>query len=91
MASVLLQVITSFHTNNSEKNLLVSANRYEKDIVSKEHCIVHHVDKLCFFPNCTYQVILRGVFKELLKNLETFFSNYLPGIWVLDESDVFFI
>ena len=53
MAAVMLQVIPSFHTNFSKNSLFVSANTYEKYILSKEYCIARHVDKMCFLPNCT--------------------------------------
>ena len=72
MAAVMLQVIPSFHTNFQKNRLFISANTYEKYIVSKEYCIARHDDKMCFLPNCRYQTILIGYIKELLKFLDAF-------------------
>ena len=69
MAAVLLQVILSFHTNYLKNSLFISANTYEKYIVSKD-------DKMCFLPNCRYHIILIGNIKELLKKLDAFCFNY---------------
>ena len=52
MADVMLQVIPSFQTIFSEKSLSISANTYEKYIVSKKYCIARHDDKMCCLPNC---------------------------------------
>ena len=49
---------------------------YEKYIVSKEYCIAHHDDKMCFLPNCRYHINLLGNIKELLQKLDAFCSNY---------------
>ena len=76
MAAVMLQVTPSFYTNYSKNRLLISANTYEKHIVSKEYCIARHNDKMCFLPNCRYHIILTGNIKELLQNLESFCFNY---------------
>ena len=65
MAAVLLQVFPSFHTNYSKNSLFSSANTYEKYIVSKEHCISRRDDKMCFLPNCSYNIILLGHVDEL--------------------------
>ena len=67
MAAVMLQVIPSFYKNCSKNRLFISANTYEKFIVSKENCIDLHNDKMCFLPNCRYHNILIGDFKELLQ------------------------
>ena len=45
MAAAMLQVIPSFYTTYPINSLFVSANTYEKDIVSKEYCIAGHNDK----------------------------------------------
>ena len=76
MAAVMLQVIPSFYTNYSKNSLFISANTYEKFIVSKEYCIAGHDDKLCFLPNCRYHNILIGNIKELLQKLNAFCFNY---------------
>ena len=75
MASVMLQVIPSISTNYSKNSLFISADTYEKYIVSKEYCTARH-DKTCFLPNCSYHVILIGNIKELLQNLDAFCFNY---------------
>ena len=54
----------------------MSANTYEKDIVSKEHCIARHNDKVCFVPNCRYHIILIGNINDLLQKLDVFYWNY---------------
>ena len=76
MAAVMLQVIPSFYTIYSKNSLFLSANTYEKYIVSKEHCIAGHDDKMCFLPNCRYHIILIGNIKELLQKLDAFCFNY---------------
>ena len=76
MAAVMLQVIPSFYTNYSQNSLFISAKTYEKYIVSKEYCITHHDDKMCFLPNCRYHINLLGNIKELLQKLDAFCSNY---------------
>ena len=76
MAAVMLQVIPSFYTNYSKNSLFISANTYEKYIVSKEYCIARHNDKMCFLPNCIYHIILIGNIKELLQKLDAFCFNY---------------
>ena len=76
MAAVMLQVIPSFSTSYSENSLFISANTYEKYIVSEEYCIAGHDDKMCFLPNCRYHIILIGNIKELLQKLDAFCFNY---------------
>ena len=76
MAAVILQEIPSFHTNYSKNSLFISANNYEKFIVSKEYCIARHNDKMCFLPNCRYHIILKGNIKDLLQKLDAFCFNY---------------
>ena len=76
MAAVMLQVFPSFYTKYSKNSLFISANTYEKFIVSKEYCIARHDDKMCFLPNCRYHNILIGNTKELLKSLDAFCFNY---------------
>ena len=76
MAAVMLQVIPSFYTSHSKNSLFISANTYEKYIVSKEYCIAGHDDKMCFLPNCRYHIILLGNIKELLQKLDAFCFNY---------------
>ena len=67
----MLQVIPSFNTNHSKNSLFISANTFEKYIVSEEYCLARHVDKMCFLPNCRYHII-----KELLQKLDAFCFNY---------------
>ena len=76
MAAVMLQVVPSFYTNYSKNSLFVSANTYEKYIVSKEYSIASHDDMMCFLPNCRYHIILIGNIKELQQKLDTFCFNY---------------
>ena len=76
MAAVMLQVIPGFYTIYSKDSLFISANTYEKFIVSKKYCIAGHDDKMCFLPNCRYHIILIGNIKELLQKLDAFCFNY---------------
>ena len=76
MVAVMLQVIPSFYTNYSKNRLLITANTYEKFIVSKEYCIACHDGKMCFLPNCRYHIILIGNIKDLLQKLDAFCFNY---------------
>ena len=76
MAAVMLQVFPSFYTNYSKNSLFVSANIYEKYIVSKEYRIARHNDKLSFLPNCRFYIILIGNIKDLLQKLDSFCFNY---------------
>ena len=72
----MLQVIYIFYTICPKNYLFVSANTYEKHIVKKENCIVHHDVKMCFFPNFRYHILLKGDIKDLLQKLEAFCFNY---------------
>ena len=76
MAAVMIQVIPSFYTIYSKNSPFISANTYEKYIVSKEYSIAHHDDNMCFLPNCRYHIILIGNIKELLQKLDAFCFNY---------------
>ena len=72
----MLQVIPSFYTNYSNNSLFISANTYEKFIVTKEYCIARHDDKMCFLPNCRYHITLIGNTKELLQKSDAFCFNH---------------
>ena len=76
MAAVMLPVIPDFCTNYSKNSLFLSANTYEKFIVSKEYCIAGHDDKMFFLPNCRYHIILIGNINELLQKLDASCFNY---------------
>ena len=69
-------MIPSFYTSYSKNSLFISANTYEKYILSKEYCIVRHDDKMCFLPNCRYHIILIGNIKDFLQKLDAFCFNY---------------
>ena len=75
---VMLQVIPNCSTNYLKNSIFISANTYEMFIVSKEYCIARHDDKMCFLPNCRYNIILIGNIKELLQKLAAFCFNYQP-------------
>ena len=72
----MLQVIPSFYTNYSKYRLFISANTYEKYILSKEYCIARHDDKMCFLPNCRYHIILLANIKDLRQKLDAFCFIY---------------
>ena len=76
MAAVMLQIIPGFYTKYSKNSLFISANTYEKFIVTKEYCIAGHDDKMCLLLNCRYHIILIGNIKELLQKLDAFCFNY---------------
>ena len=76
MAATRLQTIPSFYAKISEKSLFISATTYEKYIVCKDYCIVHHNEKTCFLPACKNHIVLLGNLQELLKKLDTFCFNY---------------
>ena len=76
MAVVLLHVIPSFYTKYSRNSLFVSANTYEKYIVSKENCTARHVDRICFLLNCRSHKKLIGNEKELLQEFDAFCFKY---------------
>ena len=71
----MLQVTPSFDTNYSKNSLFISANIYQNYIVSKEYCIAHHDDRMCFLPNCSYHILLICNNKELLQKLDAFCFN----------------
>ena len=72
MAAVMLQVIPSVFTNYSTYSLLISANTYKKDIVSKEYCIARHDDKMCFVPICRYH--------NILATLKSYYRNWMHSV-----------
>ena len=76
MAAVMLQVIPSLYTSYSKNSLFISANTFEKYIVSKEYRIAGHDDKMFLLPNRRYHIILIGNIKEMLQKLDAFCFNY---------------
>ena len=82
MAAVMLQVIPSFYKSNSKNRLFISANTFEKYIVSKEYCFARHDDNMCFLPNCRHHIFLIGNIKELLQKLDAFCFNYQHVDWL---------
>ena len=72
MTAVFLQVILIFYTNYSKNNLIISANTWEKYVVSKEYRSAHDNDKMRFLPNCRYHIILLGDIEEMLEKLDAF-------------------
>ena len=75
MAAVMLQVIPNFHTFYSKNSLFISANTDEKKKLSKKYCIASHYDKMCFLPNCRYQILLIGNIKEFFHILDAICFN----------------
>ena len=63
-AAVMLQVLPSSQANYSKISLILSANTYEKFIVSKDYCIAHHDDKMCFLPTLRNHLLLVGDTEE---------------------------
>ena len=58
------------------KQSFISANTYEKYIVSKEYCIARQDDKMCFLPNCIYDIKLKGDIEEFLQRMDAICFNY---------------
>ena len=58
-----------------EKQSFCSANTCEKNTVSKEYGFDLRDDKMCFLPNCRYQIIIVGYIKELLQKLDVSTTN----------------
>ena len=71
----MLQVTPSFYKIYSKNSLFISANTYEKNIVSNECCIACHDEKMCLLPNCRYETILIGNSKELLDKSDALCFN----------------
>ena len=44
--------------------------------MGEENCIAYQDDKLCFLPNCRHHNKLIGENKELVQELDAFYSNY---------------
>ena len=76
MGAAILQVIPQLWCKLFKKSLFISANTYEKYIVSKEYCIFRHDDKMCFLPNCRCHIILIGNIKDLVHKLDAFCFIY---------------
>ena len=76
MSVIMLQAIPSFYEKISEKNLFISAKTFEKYIVCKDYCIVHHDDTTCFLSACKYHIMLLGEIENLLHKLDTFCFSY---------------
>ena len=72
----MLQVIPCFYKNYSKSSLFLSANTYEKNVVSKEYCIARHNDKMCFLPFCRCHIILIGNIKDLLQKMDALCFKY---------------
>ena len=62
----MLHVITAFKQSIQKIALLISANAYEKYIVSKENCIAHHDAELWFLLSCKYHNLLMGNVEDKL-------------------------
>ena len=76
MAAIILQTIPSFYAKISEKSLFISSTTYGKNIVCKDYCIAHHIEKTCFLHACKHHIVLLGNVQELLKKLDTFCFTY---------------
>ena len=59
----------------SRNRLKISANTFERYILSKDYCIAHYDENMWFLPNCTFHVLI-GDIKEVLQKWETFGFNY---------------
>ena len=58
------------------KHGFISASKNKRYRVSKDYCITHHDDEMCFLHNCRYPIILVGNVKELLQKLDAFCFTY---------------
>ena len=95
-------MIPSFYTTYSKNSCFISANTYEKNIVSKEYCNARDDDKMCFIPNPINHIKLIGYIKELLQKrdafcfyyqhddcLYTFFKYRFSGKYVVKSGQLF--
>ena len=69
-------MIPGFYTSCSRNSPLISANTFEKYIVSKYFCIAHHDDKMCFLLICRYHIFLKSDITKLLPKLDAFGFNF---------------
>ena len=76
MAAIMSQTIPSLYTKVPEKNLVISANTFEKYIVCTDYCIAYHDKKTCLLLVCKYHNIILGNVEQLLKKLDTFGFTY---------------
>ena len=76
MGVVKLQVIHSFHALFAEISLFIYTCTKEKNNVSKDYCIAHHYDKMCFPSNCRYHITIIGDFEKLFRKLNAFCFTY---------------
>ena len=58
------------------RSFFISSKLYEKYIVCKDYCIVHHDDKTSSLPLCKCHITLLGEVEELLHKLDTFCFSY---------------
>ena len=59
-----------------KNSLFVSANTFEKYILSEDYCIARQYDNMCFLANCWYHIKLRGDKRELTQKLDAFCFIY---------------
>ena len=76
MAAGMFRVIPNFYRNFSKSSLSISANTYEKYILSREYCNARQNDRVCFLPNCRYHIILISNLIEFLQKFDAFWFNY---------------
>ena len=60
----------------SKNSLFLSATTCEMYIVSKDYCIAHHQDQMCFLTNCSFHILLLGNVQELLQKLDPLCFTY---------------
>ena len=66
----MLQAIPSFYAKISEKNLFISANANEKYVVCNDYFIIHHNDKMRFYPLANFVLYY-------LENLRNWCMNWI--------------
>ena len=66
----MVQAIPSFYAKYSEKNLFTSANTNEKYVVCNDYFIIHHDDKMQFYPLANFVLYY-------LENLRNCYINWI--------------
>ena len=75
MPAVTLHSIPRFMQNFQKTAFSFLQNSTKKN-VSKEYCILHHSNEMCFLPSFGYQFFLLGNVEEFLQKLDHLFSKH---------------
>ena len=73
---------TQFICKQFKKNLFLSANKFETQIVCKDYCNVRHEEIIFFQPSCRYHIIIKEDLKEVAKNWTH--SASTTSMWIVN-------